>query len=165
MLTLLPADLSTPAIEYASDWNATAWIIWWALTGIAVALYLVGLRYNTETSYSSPIPFGVGLVMALAGYIFLFVAVAQMMRHSPDWKLIGLIVVVFLVISAVAGAALAGRGRVVWIVMGLLGAWTVIRLLEEWTTRSAFFMGISQFGFIALIALACVGFYSYAQRR
>lgn len=35
--------------------------------------------------------------MAAAGYVFLFVAVAQMFRHSPDWKLIGGIFMAFLV--------------------------------------------------------------------
>lgn len=163
--SFLPGEVNTAAVEYATNWNSTAWVIWWALTGVAVALYLVGLRYNTETSYSSPIPFGVGMLMALASYVFLFVAVAQMMRHSSEWKLIGIIVVVFLIIAAVTGTALAGRGRVAWIVMGLLGGWTVIRFLEEWTTRSAFSMGISQFGFIALTALACLALYRYAQRR
>ncbi|MCZ2403556.1 hypothetical protein IV498_10275 [Paenarthrobacter sp. Z7-10] len=120
MFDLLPGVLGTPTLEHAPDWNTTAWIIWWSLTGLAVALYLVGV--NSISAYSSRIPAGVGVVMAVACYVFLFVAVAQMFTHSPDGKLIGIILLVFLVIAGVTGIAaamaLSGRARLGWIAVG-----------------------------------------------
>lgn len=168
MFNLLPGVLGAPTLEHATDWNATAWTIWWSLTAVAVVLYLVGV--NATSAYSSRIPGGLGMVMAVAGYVFLFVAVAQMLTHSPDGKLIGIILLVFLVIAGVTGIAAAmalggGRARLGWITVGLLGVWTVFGAIGESVTRIGLAVGIAPFGVIALIALGCLVFFSSAQRR
>lgn len=162
---LLSTALETPVIDHATDWNTTAWIIWWALTGAALAMYLVGA--NSISAYSSRIPSGIGFVMAIAGYIFLFVALAQMLRHSAEGKNVLLIVVVFLVIAGVTGIAGAmaagGQPRLGWIAVGLLGAWTVYGGLSELVTRVGLATGIAPLGILGLLVAGCLIFFS--QRR
>lgn len=164
---LLPTVIGTPTIAHATNWNSTAWVIWWVLTALAIGLYLFGA--HAIASYNSPIPGGIGLIMVVAGYIFLLVSVAQMFRHSPDGRQVMLILLAFFFMAAVtgiaAGVALGERARWGWIPGGFLVLWTVFGALNEAGIRVGMATGLAPGAVILFIIAAITLFIISIARR
>lgn len=161
-------EISQARQAYATDWNSTTWILWWSFTALAALLYFGGLLLNSKVSYNSPLPYGLGLLMAGAGLIFSLVAVAMMMRHVSNWQDLGLIALIYFIFALAAGSV-AGftvstsstfpLGRTVLI---LIGGWTLYLVLAEAIERFASGLGIS---WLAGLAILGIGGFVIARNR
>ncbi|MFK4299441.1 hypothetical protein ABH924_004624 [Arthrobacter sp. GAS37] len=163
MQKLVLALQAPPAVEFETDWNATAWILWWAFVAVGIFLAWFG---PALAQYRSGL-WGLG---AFASYIFLFfVAYPNMARHTEGpwaWGLFGLFVVAALGawFSAVENTSGGWLPHVIGIVVTGTVAFTGI---WEGLTRNAaqahMATGDYTMGIIGLAAI--VGLFIWAKAR
>lgn len=147
MRGLVFAAADAPAVEFQTEWNTTAWVLWLAFSAVALVLLWYG---PVQTGNGGSFLWGIG---AVAGWIFLFPIAYPIMARHADPRAAAWLFGVFMVVALITWAAIAlnsGGGLPMHLIGGAAPAIVLMNGLNEGLTRNAANAGMSVGGYLGL---------------